>query len=298
MSRVRPSLILHADIDEREYNDDLVASLKRSYAYVSPMVVASHEPAADDVENVLRYDIRMYRAYWDESDPEAAAQWDEVMPKWLHNMFYKVSSTITASNKMSSTHRTKPLYFAWTELQFGDNVTFAFKTKEDCSLDDTYLEFVQQGRRLMNDGTFGSDVAAIRIPSRASYEQQKLAIIEEQRRKAEEEAAAAAAQDEEHASEIPVDADQDAVSTTNDGESPTGENALTTSASAAVAGKSAQQGDEGDAADAGEAIEASEEEQAEPELPHVNFDPDTTIWGIEYADGSVREYDSSAGAFV
>ena len=193
MARIRPSLILRASIDEREYNEELVGMIKRSYAYIGASKIESHEATAEDAENVLRYDIRLHRPYWDKKDPEAAAQWDEVMPQWLHNMFYKVGTTIVYTNKEAQRNFMKPLYYSWTELQFGSNVIMAFKTKEDCTLDDSYLGMVEQARTLMSDGALGEGVEVIRVPSRASYEAQKAAIIEERRRKAEEEAAAAAA---------------------------------------------------------------------------------------------------------
>ena len=37
---IRPSLILNMDVDARQYSDDLVAEVKRSYSYVAPSVVA------------------------------------------------------------------------------------------------------------------------------------------------------------------------------------------------------------------------------------------------------------------
>ena len=37
---IRPSLILNMDVDERQFSDDVVAEIKRSYSYVAPSVVA------------------------------------------------------------------------------------------------------------------------------------------------------------------------------------------------------------------------------------------------------------------
>ena len=298
MSRIRPSLILRADIDEREYNEELVSTIKRSYAYISGATVKSHAPSGDDAENTLCFDVRLHRAYWDVNDPEAAARWDEIMPKWLHNMFYKVSSTITATNKMSAENHMDPLYYAWTELKFGDNVTISFKTKEDCSLDDSYLPLVEKARRLMCAGELGEGVEVIRMPSRASYEAQKALAIEEQRRRAEAAAAAAEAADE---------VAQDEAETADEATESAEEGVVELAQAAEI--EAAETADIADAEDASvavaepeEAAELADGSEPEPEpkpvIEHVNFDPDLTTWGIEYEDGTVREFDSTTGAFL
>ena len=311
MARIRPSLILRADIDEREYDDDLVAMIKRSYSYISPSVVASHPAISDDVENTIRYDVKLYANYWDEADEAAQANWAEVMPKWLHNMFYKVGNTIVATNKQARKSRNRPLFYEWTELQFGDNMTFAFKTREDCSLDDTCIGQVELGRHLLCTGELGQGVACIRSPSRASYEAQKLSIVEE-RRRAEEEAKAAAMTEAQAA-----EGEAAAADTAAEGEDASGspaapdvqepiaelQEALDHAAGAQQAhALEAQDRAGGEDAEAAEAVPEGEPEEAveeeKPSLPHVNFDPDTTIWGIEYADGTIREYDTAAESFV
>lgn len=248
MSMIRPSLILNVDVDERLYNKDLVAEIKRTYSYVAPSTVASHAPAADDAENNIRFDVKLHRPYWDKNDPEADALWTEVMPKWLHNMFYKVSSTITAANGRYEEQGVAPLLYAWAEVRFGDNVVVALKTKADSSVGDEAIEWIEQVRALMASDLLGEGVACVRIPSRESYEAQKAAAL------------AAAAETDAKA----------------DGEK------------AAVEGQ------------AGEGVETKTEAvpQGRPTLTVASFDPDTAVWGIEYADGTERAFDAAAGAFV
>ena len=313
MARIRPSLILRADIDEREYNEELVGMIKRSYAYIGASKITSHEPAAEDAENVLRYDIKLHKPYWDKNDPEAAAQWDEVIPQWLHNMFYKVGTTIVFTNKEAERNFMKPLYYSWTELQFGSNVIMAFKTREDSTLDDSYIGMVEQARALMSDGVLGEGVEVIRVPSRASYEAQKAAIIEERRRKADEEvaAAAAAAVEAEAAAAAAAAAEAEAKAAIDDffdeeleavepeaAETPKAE----TAEEAEQPEAKAEDEREGEEAESEEELEEEPEEEPEPEpeviVEHINFTPDTTIWGIEYADGTVREFNSATEAFV
>ena len=117
MSMIRPSLILNVDVDERLYSKDLVAEIKRTYSYVAPSIVASHAPAADDAENTIRFDVKLHQPYWDKNDSEADALWTEVMPKWLHNMFYKVSSTIKAANDQYVEQGVAPLPYTWVEVR-------------------------------------------------------------------------------------------------------------------------------------------------------------------------------------
>ena len=126
---------------------------------------------------------------------------------------------------------------------------------------------VERVRDLMNAGALGQDIACVRIPSRASYEAQ-LAAAE----RAQAEAAAVAAEQCESAGQASDQAEP---------ASATAEQA----ADAADAAAEAQ----------AEVADAAEPAFAIPDLPA--FDVDYGTWGIEYADGSVREFDAAAGAF-
>ena len=131
---------------------------------------------------------------------------------------------------------------------------------------------VERVRDLMNEGALGEGIACVRIPSRASYEAQ-LAAAEAAQAQAEAEQAAGTA--EEQAAEVDEAAGQEAVA-----------------AADVVA--------DGEAAEFAEAGEADAAEQPEPAfaapvLPA--FDVDYGTWGIEYADGTVREFDAATGAF-
>ena len=125
---------------------------------------------------------------------------------------------------------------------------------------------VERVRDLMNAGALGQDIACVRIPSRASYEAQFAAAEQ-----AQAEAAAVAER---------------------------GESAGQASDQAEPASATAEQA--ADAADVAaeaqaEVADAAEPAFAIPDLPA--FDVDYGTWGIEYADGSVREFDAAAGAF-
>ena len=283
---IRPSLILRMDLDERLFNDECVSDIKRSYSYVAPSLVQAHKPEdGQRPENVMRFMIKLHRAYWDKSDEAAQQLWEGVMPKWLHNMFSKVSNTITAANNVRAENGEPAFPYHWLELEFGDNALIAVKTGSDSSFPADGVDMVERVRDLMNDGALGQDVTCVRIPSRASYEAQ-LAAAEQ----AQAEAAASAEQGEtagqQGAQAIDVAAAEgeavvvaDRVADAAEGER------------ADVADRIADAAEPAEAA----AVNAAEPTFAMPELPAFNVDYGT--WGIEYADGTVREFDAAAGAF-
>ena len=283
---IRPSLILRMDLDERLFNDECVSDIKRSYSYVSPSLVQAHKPVdGQRPENVMRFMIKLHRAYWDKSDEAAQQLWEGVMPKWLHNMFSKVSNTITAANNVRAENGEPAFPYHWLELEFGDNALIAVKTGSDSSFPADGVDMVERVRDLMNDGALGQDVTCVRIPSRASYEAQ-LAAAEQ----AQAEAAASAEQGEtagqQGAQAIDVAAAEgeavvvaDRVADAAEGER------------ADVADRIADAAEPAEAA----AVNAAEPAFAIPDLPA--FDVDYGTWGIEHADGTVREFDAAAGAF-
>ena len=285
---IRPSLILRMDLDERLFNDECVSDIKRSYSYVSPSLVQAHKPVdGQRPENVMRFMIKLHRAYWDKSDEAAQQLWEGVMPKWLHNMFSKVSNTITAANNVRAENGQPAFPYHWLELEFGDNALIAVKTGSDSSFPADGVDMVERVRDLMNDGALGQDIACVRIPSRASYEAQ-LAVAEQ----AQAEAAAAAEQGEsagqgdERAIDAAVAAEGEAV-------------VVADQVADAAEGERVDAADRiADAAEPAEAaaVNAAEPTFAMPELPAFNVDYGT--WGIEYADGTVREFDAAAGAFA
>ena len=278
---IRPSLILRMDLDERLFNDEQVADIKRSYSYVAPSLVQAHEPADESrVENVMRFMIKLHRPYWDKSNAEAEELWQGVMPKWLHNMFAKVSNTITAANNVRAENGEPAFPYHWLELEFGDNALVAVKTGSDSSFPADGVDMVERVRDLMNDGALGEGVACVRIPSRASYEAQLAAAeaAEAERRAAEQ---AAAEADETAGHEVVADA------------APEASRAETAAAEAAEA--HVADGEQPAAAEA-DAAEEPEPKFAAPALPA--FDVDYSTWGIEYADGTVREFNPQSGAFA
>lgn len=234
---IRPSLILQMSIDERALSDEVIAEIKRSYSYVAPSMVSSHEAASGAPENTMRFAVKLHKPYWDKNDAAAQELWEGVMPKWLHNMFYKVSSTIVASNKVRADQGSESLDYAWLEVEFGIDALVALKTAADSSVPEEAVQAVEQVRDLMASGAFGDQaVACVRVPSRASYQAQLAQAV--------------------------ADASAD-----------------------------------GDAAADAEDVSADGAAAAQPALP-PKIDVDCGVWGVEYADGTVREFDSVAASFL
>ncbi len=276
-SMVRPSLILKMNLDEHVYSDETVSDIKRSYSYVAPSVIERHATGDARPENTLRFMVKLHKPYWDANDAAANELWDGVMPKWMHNLFYKVSSTITASNKVRTERGETALPYAWLELEFGDNATLALKTASDSSIPEEFVGMVERVRSLAAQGAFGeAEIACVRIPSRTSYEAQ----LAEALSAAEAGEGAEAMEEAEDAGDM-GDADGDlatSVDASRDGE----------------ADADAGSVDNVGAVQDGEGV-PEEKPFAWPELPA--FDIDYSTWGIEYANGTVRTFDSAAGTF-
>lgn len=264
---IRPSLILNMDIDERQFSDDVVAEIKRSYSYVAPSVVAAR-PAPEDapVESVIRLVVRMHRPYWDANDEAAREQWDAIMPKWLGNMFTKVSSTVLGCNNVRERAGAEPLPYAWMELELGDNLTVAQATNPDSSFPACALEVVERLRAMAAAGELEGAVR-VSVPSRESFEAQRAAALE------------AAAEEE------PAES----------GDAAPGAPREDDAAPALTAAEEAEGAMEAPTEPEGEAAP----DNAAPALPFAPaFTVDCAEWGIEYADGTVRRFDSATGEFV
>lgn len=282
-SYVRPSLILNVDIDERDFSDEAVADIKRSYSYVAPSQVKAAEAPADTedvvwpVANKMTLTVRMHRPYWEKDNPEAQELWEAVMPKWLHNMFFKVSNTITASNKIRREKGRPTLDFPWTGINFVDKMSITVKAPEDSSIPDSTIDLIEDLREIAVTGAFGEGAVAVSIPSRESYDAQYAAAYAEAKAKALAEAQAAA-----EAAEAEKAAEAMALAEGLQEEAAEGDGAEELVAQV-----------EGEAAADNEALAAEDQLTIVPE-----FDVDYTLWSVTYADGTVKTYNSAKAEFV
>lgn len=184
---IHPSLIEKVSLDSREHNADVAADIKRSFAYVGPITVVSHEPCAPEapVNNEMRLICRMSRPYWT-SEGEGDQMWD-AMRTWLEAKAYKVASTIANFNKSRSEAGHQTVSYDRVEL---DMKPYAFGIA--CAQGDELPDVVavaSRVRELLAQGVLPADMAGIEAPAAASLAEQ----VENARVQAEAETAAAAA---------------------------------------------------------------------------------------------------------
>ena len=184
---IHPSLIEKVSLDSREHNADVAADIKRSFAYVGPITVVSHEPAAPEapVNNEMRLICRMSRPYWT-SEGEGDQMWD-AMRTWLEAKAYKVASTIANFNKSRSEAGHQTVSYDRVEL---DMKPYAFGIA--CAQGDELPDVVavaSRVRELLAQGVLPADMAGIEAPAAASLAEQ----VEKARVQAEAAAAAAVA---------------------------------------------------------------------------------------------------------
>ncbi len=277
---VRPSLILKMDFDERAYNDEVKSEIKRSYSYVAPSLVETHEARDGRPENVMRFTIKVHRPYWDVNDEASQELWEGSMVKWLHNMLAKVSNTMMAANTQHKNRGERTVDYAWLDLEFGNNLTIRVKLNADSSIPENTYDIVAAVREAACAGVLGDNLAVVSVPSYESWSAQLAAVEAELAAQAEAEAAAAAEA-----------AAQEAETLEGDQEAETDETVEAVENDEAV----------DDAESADDELEGEETDETEelPEFPPFpDFEVDYRIWGVENADGVIREFDSVEGSFV
>ena len=289
---IHPSLIEKVSLDSREHNADVAADIKRSFAYVGPITVVSHEPCAPEapVNNEMRLICRMSRPYWT-SEGEGDQMWD-AMRTWLEAKAYKVASTIANFNKSRSEAGHQTVSYDRVEL---DMKPYAFGIA--CAQGDELPDVVavaSRVRELLAQGVLPADMAGIEAPAAASLAEQ----VEKARVQAEAAAAAAVAGEGEptngEVAEVQADDAQAAPAEAGEAEV----------ASEGTAPAESEQPTE-NVEPAEKDVPASEEQPAEPEAParlkHASDNLgslDYTMWDVRLADGTVRTLDSVAGTWA
>ena len=193
---IHPSLIEKVSLDSREHNADVAADIKRSFAYVGPITVVSHEPCAPEapVNNEMRLICRMSRPYWT-SEGEGDQMWD-AMRTWLEAKAYKVASTIANFNTSRSEAGHQTVSYDRVEL---DMKPYAFGIA--CAQGDELPDVVavaSRVRELLAQGVLPADMAGIEAPAAASLAEQ----VEKARVQAEAAAVAAVAGEGELTGEV------------------------------------------------------------------------------------------------
>ena len=326
---IHPSLIEKVSLDSREHNADVAADIKRSFAYVGPITVVSHEPAAPEapVNNEMRLICRMSRPYWT-SEGEGDQMWD-AMRTWLEAKAYKVASTIANFNKSRSEAGHQTVSYDRVEL---DMKPYAFGIA--CAQGDELPDVVavaSRVRELLAQGVLPADMAGIEAPAAVSLAEQ----VEKARVQAEAAAAAEAAGEGEPAvGEAAGKSEMAAGKSAGTQADEAAEGEAAQAKAEPVDGESAEAqaapaeslrlaGDKQSACDdaveqpfedtvsaeggepAGKDVPASEEQPTESEAPaRLNHASDNlgsldyTMWDVRLADGTVRTLDSVAGTWA
>ncbi len=275
---IHPSLIEKAVLDTREYNDEVAADVKRSFAYVGPVTVTARAPQTPDapVCNELKLICRMSKPYWTD-EGQGAEMW-AAMRTWLEAKALKVAATVENFNKSRGEAGHQTVDYDRVEL---DMKPYALGIA--CTQADTLPDLVgcaQRLRELLAAGVVPADAVRVDIPAAASLAEQVARA--EQVRQAAEQAQAQEAQGEEGAAE--------------------GENLQVGEAGEAEAAAQTEDAQEQDGEGAGDAEQAAEQPAAQPaRLAHASDgleQLDCTLWDVTLADGSVRTLDSAAGAWV
>lgn len=278
MAQPRPSGMLILDIDERLDSEDVRLEINRCYPYVCSTLVRVHEAdGEEDVHNVARLFVKLgTRKYVDSADEGADELWNDVIEHWIYNSFHKLGNQMKIYNRRQREIGGTELYFDALELDLENGkLKVALRLDSNSDIDASCASLVSAVRSALNDGSLGEGVVRVQLPSDESYAEQ--AEKAEEGKAEREEAARKAAEAEEEA-KANARAEAEATADENFLESPE-----LAEADAEPVGMSESE------------VEA--EMEAKFGFPEADFAVDFTVWTVEYADGSVRTYDSAAGEF-
>lgn len=282
----KPSLVLQVRLRPEEYSDTAAAEIKRSYMYLAQSVVSELDEGERAEGNLMRLNVRLMKPFWDASDPAAEQLWRASFMPWLVNATRNMSTAMHNYNTVLHPLGAGNVTYQWADFDFAPHAVLRLKVDDENRIPSEAPALCDKVRTLAAEGVFDENVARIRIPSRASIAAQEAAFEEEQACYR----AALAAQNEaaEAAEEIladgaEADAQAEAAGSVEEPEA--------VQASATAEDASTAEADTTAAADA-TAAAAETSEAAGDALAEPVFNLDYSIWGIEYVDGTVVEFDS------
>lgn len=281
----KPSLVLQVRLRPEDYSEAQAAEIKRSYMYLAQSLVSELDEGECAEGNLMRLNVRLMKPFWDPSDSEAEELWRVSFMPWLANAARNMSTAMHNYNTVLHPLGAGNVTYEWADFDFAPHAVLRLKVDDENRIPAEAPTFCNKVRTLATESAFGENVARIRIPSRTSLAAQKAAFEEEQARYR----AALAARSEGARNEAAegagadTDAAGDIVSAEVAFEGVDSVEADETTVVAEVA-----EGAEAVATEmAVDAAETSDDALAEPV-----FSLDYSIWGIEYADGTVVEFDS------
>ena len=275
MPTPRPSLALVLDVDESLATQDTRLEVNRCYAHVCSTVVRTHETApGDSVSNTATFLVKFgSHKYLHSSNEGADELWDDVVERWLHNTFHKVGNNMKIYNRRQREIAGQELYFDWLDVDLQNKgIIVRIRLDSNSDLPPETSAVVSLVRQALNSGILGESVVSVQLPSDASYAlqlQKGLAAKAERDAKRKAERAALEQAEAEAAQDAVRKAAEDFI------ESP----------------------DLINKPEMDEAKAWQEEMERKFAFPEADFTLDYTKWGVFYADGSTRDFDSATGTF-
>lgn len=283
----KPSLVLQVKLSPEEYSEAAAAEIKRSYMYLAQSLVAELDEDERAEGNLMRLNVRLMKPFWDPSDPEAETLWQASFMPWLANAARSMSTAMHNYNTVLHPLGAGNVTYQWADFDFAPHAVLRLKVDDENRIPSEAPAFCDKVRTLAAEGAFGENVACIRIPSRASIAAQKAAFEEEQARYRAALAAQGGTAEGENVDAALTGADGVSVEPANEADEIAEIVESTEAAEAVQVAEAADAVESAETAESDAATEASEDALAEPV-----FNLDYSIWGIEYADGTVVEFDS------
>lgn len=283
----KPSLVLQVKLSPEEYSEAAAAEIKRSYMYLAQSLVAELDEDERAEGNLMRLNVRLMKPFWDPSDPEAETLWQASFMPWLANVARNMSTAMHNYNTVLHPLGAGNVTYQWADFDFAPHAVLRLKVDDENRIPFEAPAFCDKVRTLAAEGAFGENVARIRIPSRASIAAQKAAFEEEQARYRAALAAQGGTAEGENVDAALTGADGVSVEPANEADEIAEIVESTEAAEAVQVAEAADAVESAETAESDAATEASEDALAEPV-----FNLDYSIWGIEYADGTVVEFDS------
>lgn len=283
----KPSLVLQVKLSPEEYSEAAAAEIKRSYMYLAQSLVAELDEDERAEGNLMRLNVRLMKPFWDPSDPEAETLWQASFMPWLANAARNMSTAMHNYNTVLHPLGAGNVTYQWADFDFAPHAVLRLKVDDENRIPSEAPAFCDKVRTLAAEGGFGENVACIRIPSRASIAAQKAAFEEEQARYRAALAAQGGTAEGENVDAALTGADGVSVEPANEADEIAEIVESTEAAEAVQVAEAADAVESAETAESDAATEASEDALAEPV-----FNLDYSIWGIEYADGTVVEFDS------
>ena len=283
----KPSLVLQVKLSPEEYSEAAAAEIKRSYMYLAQSLVAELDEDERAEGNLMRLNVRLMKPFWDPSDPEAETLWQASFMPWLANAARNMSTAMHNYNTVLHPLGAGNATYQWADFDFAPHAVLRLKVDDENRIPSEAPAFCDKVRTLAAEGAFGENVARIRIPSRASIAAQKAAFEEEQARYRAALAAQGGTAEGENVDAALTGADDVSVEPANKADEIAEIVESTEAAEAVQVAEAADAVESAETAESDAATEASEDALAEPV-----FNLDYSIWGIEYADGTVVEFDS------